>query len=108
VRHSWELGYGSELIALQRICPDFAYLPTVSRPHLEHAEWPGHTGYVQHIWEKGILDQAWGFHPTPDDTHILMCGNPGMIEDMEKIIQAEGFEEHSARSPGQYHVEKYW
>ncbi len=108
VRHSWELGYDSELMALQRIATGFAYIPTVSRAHLEHTEWKGHTGYVQHIWEKGILDEAFGFHPTPADTHILMCGNPGMIEDMETIIKAEGFEEHTSRSPGQYHVEKYW
>ena len=108
VRHSWELGYSPELDAMQRMNRNFSYIQTVSRPQMELTEWKGHSGYVQHIWEKGILDDAWGFHPTPADTHILMCGNPGMIEDMETIIKAEGFEEHTSRSAGQYHVEKYW
>ena len=107
-RHSWELGYGPELTALERISTEFAYIPTISRSHLEHAEWKGHTDYVQHVWQNGVLDKAWGFHPTPEDTQILMCGNPGMIEDMEAIIQSEGFKQHTVRSPGQYHVEKYW
>ena len=107
-RHSWDLGYRDELIALGRISPVLAYIPIISRPGEEPAAWSGRTGYVQNVWTEGILDEAWGFHPTPADTHVLLCGNPAMIEEMEVILQQEGFAEHKRRSPGQYHLERYW
>ena len=31
-----------------------------------------------------------------------------MIEAMEKILQEDGFSEHTRKSPGQYHLERYW
>ena len=107
-RHSWDLGYSAELIMLERMNPNFSYLTVISRPQEEPSPWGGHTGYVQDLWTRGTLADAMGFQPTPADTHILLCGNPGMIESMEEIIQAEDFSEHSRRSPGTYHVEKYW
>ena len=63
---------------------------------------------MQDVWTKGILKEAWGFHPEPGNTHVLLCGNPAMIETMEEILQREGFSEHSKKSPGQYHLERYW
>ena len=107
-RHSWELGYETELTSMQRINPSLTYIPMISRPKNEPIEWTGYTGYVQDIWAKGILDEKWGLHPTPQDTHILLCGNPAMIEDVEALIQREGFTENTRKSPGQYHVERYW
>ena len=107
-RHSWELGYASELTSMQRLNRALTYLPLISRPQREPIGWTGLTGYVQDVWSKGILDEQWGFHPTPDDTHILLCGNPAMIEDVEELIQQEGFSEHTRKSAGQYHVERYW
>ena len=107
-RHSWDLGYSAELIMLERMNPNFSYLTVISRPQEEPSPWGGHTGYVQDLWTRGTLADAMGFQPTPADTHILLCGNPGMIESMEEIIQAEGFSEHKRRAPGNYHVERYW
>jgi len=107
-RHSWDLGYSDELIMLERMTERFHYLPIVSRPDEEPTPWSGPAGYVQDIWERGSLAAAMGFTPTPRDTHVLLCGNPGMIDSVEQIIQAEGFTQHSRRSPGTYHLERYW
>ena len=107
-RHSWDLGYSSELISLERVSPMLAYIPIISRPQEEPTVWNGHAGSVQEVWTRGILDDAWVGHPTPEDTHVLLCGNPGMIEAMEKILQKDGFSEHTRKSPGQYHLERYW
>lgn len=107
-RHSWDLGYSAELFTLARICPTLTYLPIISRPQEEPVPWAGLKGYVQEVWIQGILDRVWGFHPTPADTHVLLCGNPGMIESMEAILQREGFAEHTPKRPGQYHLERYW
>ena len=107
-RHSWDLGYRSELITLQRLCSNFTYLPVISRPQEEPVAWNGHTGYVQDLWTRGVLDAVWGFHPSPSDTHVFLCGNPGMIEEMEARLTREGFRKHTRRVPGEIHVERYW
>lgn len=107
-RHSWDLGYRSELITMGRSCPRFSYLPVISRPDEEALAWAGHTGYVQDLWTRGVLEESLGLKPTPENTHVLLCGNPAMIEGMVKTLAAEGYAEHSRKSPGQIHVEKYW
>ncbi|MBN1587691.1 MAG: ferredoxin--NADP reductase [Candidatus Omnitrophica bacterium] len=107
-RHSWDLGYSSELTLMETMSPMLSYFPIITRPKDEPAPWAGLTGRVQEVWASGALKKAWGFHPAPKDTHVFLCGNPGMIETMEGILQAEGFAEHTRKSPGQYHAEKYW
>ncbi len=107
-RHSWDLGYRSELMTLRRLCPNFTYVPIVSRPKEEAAEWGGATGHIQDLWDRMPLEASWGFRPSPDDTHIFVCGNPDMIEDMVEILEGQGFKEHSKKKPGQIHVERYW
>jgi ferredoxin--NADP+ reductase len=107
-RHSWDLGYSSELYTMQRLCPNLVYLPTVSRPHAEPVPWGGSRGYVQDLWTGGGLARTLGFHPTPQDTHVLLCGNPSMIDVMTEVLEGEGFRVHAPRAPGEIHVERYW
>ena len=107
-RHSWDLGYRSELSTMQRLSGNFTYIPLISRPDEEPAPWSGLTGYIQDIWTGGALDEAWGGHPTPSDTHIFLCGNPRMCEDMVELLSREGFKEQTRREPGEIHVERYW
>ena len=107
-RHSWDLGYRSELTALQRFCSTFHYFPIISRPGEELVPWSGHTGYVQDLWTRGVISEAWGQPPSPDTTHVLLCGNPAMIEGMLETLAQDGFTEHTKAQPGNIHVEKYW
>jgi len=107
-RHTWDLGYRSELHTLERLCANFSYLPIISRPGEEASEWRGASGYVQELWTRGALERAWGFRPSPDNTHVFLCGNPAMIETMSALLQGEGFRERSRKEPGEIHVERYW
>jgi ferredoxin/flavodoxin---NADP+ reductase len=107
-RHSWDLGYSAELYTMQRLCPNVTYLPIVSRPDAEPVPWGGHVGHVQRLWTDGALDRAWGFHPTPANTHVFLCGNPGMVDEMTATLEAEGFRVHGPHAPGEIHVERYW
>ncbi len=107
-RHSWDLGYRSELMTLKRMCSNFTYLPIVSRPGDESSRWAGESGYVQDLWIRGTLAEIWGFEPTPADTHIFLCGNPAMVETLLLTLAAEGFTRHTKQQPGQIHVETYW
>ena len=107
-RHSWDLGYRSELITLSRKCSNLTYLPSISRPEEETVPWGGETGHVQDLWTGRRLPPLWGMEPTPGNTHVFLCGNPSMIETMLQILAGQGYEEHTRRAPGQIHVEKYW
>jgi ferredoxin--NADP+ reductase len=108
VRHSVDLAYMDELKSMARLSPRFTYIPTVSRTGEEPMRWSGRTGYVQRVWEDRIIDTQWGFHPTPHDTHIFLCGSPAMIDDMVPLLAGDGFTEHTKNKPGQVHVERYW
>jgi len=107
-RHSWELGYQSELITMSRLSPALSYLPIISRPAEEPLPWGGSAGYVQDLWRGREIDRVWGRPPTPDSTRVFLCGNPGMIDDMVELLAAEGFREHSRKEPGEIFVERYW
>ena len=107
-RHSWDLGYRSELRTLERMCSNFVYLPTISRPDEEPVAWSGRTGYVQELWSQPGLAERVGFEATPENTHIFLCGNPSMIETMASLTTAGGWREHTKKVPGQLHLERYW
>jgi ferredoxin--NADP+ reductase len=107
-RNSWDLGYRAELLNLQHLCHNFTYIATISRPANESTPWTGRVGYVQELWTSGTVADAWGFQPTPENTHIFLCGSPGMIDQTSAMLCEEGYREHSRKQPGQIHVERYW
>jgi ferredoxin--NADP+ reductase len=108
VRHSWDLGYRSILMAMERLRTNVTYMPAVSRPEEEPVPWKGATGHVQDVWKSGAIEKAWGSRPGPENTHVFMCGSPQMSESMIAILLQEGFKEDTKNEPGQIHVEKYW
>ncbi len=107
-RHSWDLGYRSELNTLATVCRNFTYIPAITRPNLEHIAWGGESGYIQELWEREVIQTKSGLKPTPENTHIFLCGNPSMIDTMVEVLEKEGYKEHSKKSPGQIHLERYW
>ena len=107
-RHSWDLGYQSELVTMDRLSPALTYLSIISRPAEEPVPWGGAVGYVQDLWQSEDLESSWGFRPTPESTRVFLCGNPAMIEDMVTILADEGYREHSRKEPGEVFVERYW
>ncbi len=107
-RHSWDLGYLSELTTLDRMVENFSYLPVISRPEEEIIPWGGETGYVQDIWKRNIITDIWRMEPTTENTHIFLCGNPGMIEDTVALLEIHGYREHTRKQNGQIHLERFW
>ncbi len=107
-RHSWDLGYQNELAMVERDHANFTYIPSITRPALEKRPWPGLTGRIQEIWARDPFRERWGKSPSPDDTHVLLCGNPAMIDTMIERLEEEGYREHTKKQPGQIHLERYW
>ena len=108
VRHSWDLGYRSILMAMQHLRPNFTYVPVVSRPDEEPVPGKGATGHVQDVWKSGAIEKAWGNRPEPDNTHVFMCGSPHMSESMIALLGQDGFTVDTENEIGQIHVENYW
>jgi ferredoxin--NADP+ reductase len=107
-RHSWDLGYRSELATLSSQSANFTYIPVISRPDDEKTGWTGAAGYVQDVWKLDVINVEAGFQPSPDNSSVFICGNPEMTENMVKLLIGDGFREHSKKEPGQVFVERYW
>lgn len=105
--NSWDLGYSSELKLLDSMFDGFEYYPTITEPDNEPSGWDGDTRFVQDIWVSGLAEKTWGFKPTPENSHIFLCGNPRMVEGMKEVLAKEGFTEHSRRVFGQIHAEEF-
>ncbi len=101
VRFAADFAYSEELKAFeaQRMC--FRYIPIASREPLG-TQYTGARGRVQKLFADGTVTL------NPEKQHIMMCGNPAMIEENEKLFLSLGFVEHSRKTPGNLHVEKYW
>ena len=105
--NSWDLGYRAELTMIQHLCSNFTYMATIDRPEKEPVPWNEHTGWVQDLLAQGEVEKAWEIRPTPENTHVFLCGNPGMIKACIDLLEGQGFTEHSHKQPGQIHVERF-
>jgi len=105
--HSWDLGYRSELQTMQYLCQNFSYITTIDRPDDEPVPWMGKTGWVQELWKSGVIADAWGEKPTPENTDVFLCGVSGMVNAMMEALTTEGFVEQTRTTPGQIHVERF-
>jgi ferredoxin--NADP+ reductase len=99
VRFPEDFAYVDELSSIGAGNSNFQYLPISSRAP---EGWQGRKGRVQRLFEDGTLalDSA--------RDHVFLCGNPGMIEDLEKLLGGVGYTQHSKKTPGNLSVEKYW
>jgi ferredoxin--NADP+ reductase len=106
-RVSWDLGYTRELSALAARWPDFHYLPIIDEIERD-SDWPGKVGFVHEYIDDGTASRLLGHDLAPANTSVFLCGNPLMIEAMEKMLTEKGFKVHSRRDPGNIFVEKFW
>ena len=106
-RYSWDLGYRSELEALDHGCGTFTYLPTVTGVHKDQT-WKGQAGRIQNLMEDGTLDDYLGGPPDPDKLSVFVCGHPEMVRDVQQRFEGMGFRLHSRKEAGNLHIERYW
>jgi ferredoxin/flavodoxin---NADP+ reductase len=106
VRYVSHLGYKAEL---ERLAAEHAtqltYLPLVTR---EPPPEGGLSGRLPALIASGELEGRLeiGFDPAQD--HVLLCGNPAMISEVQSVLAARGLEKHRPRKPGHVTIESYW
>jgi ferredoxin/flavodoxin---NADP+ reductase len=97
-----ELAHRPELEALAGA--RFRYVPVLSREfeagHLQ--------GRVTQALASGQLEAAAQTPISAETAHVMLCGNPAMIDEAIALLGERGLRRHRQRSPGQITTEKYW
>jgi ferredoxin--NADP+ reductase len=105
VRHAEELTYRDELAGVARARPGrFDYVQMVSR----EAHGGALAGRIPAAIEDGRLEGRVGLSLTPENAHAMLCGNPAMVDDVQKVLAARGMRRHRRREPGHVTLETYW
>jgi ferredoxin--NADP+ reductase len=105
VRHAADLGYTEELTALVEKHPHrFSLVQALTRENSEGTL----EGRIPVLLETGELEKAAGVELRADNSTVLLCGNPAMLDDMEEKLGTRGLKRHRSKSPGQIVLERYW
>ncbi len=57
--------------------------------------------------ESGALEKKTGLALTPEQSHVLLCGNSAMLQDTLAVLERRGMKRHRRREPGHVGMEKY-
>jgi ferredoxin--NADP+ reductase len=104
-----ELAYGEELVAKLRdddlfgplLTEKLLYYPTVTREPFRNR------GRITDLITSQQLFDDIGQPPLDIETdRIMMCGSPGMLEELRQTFEARGFLEGNHSEPGHFVIEK--
>ena len=65
-------------------------------------------GHIPASLANGELETKAGVILTPDNSQIMLCGNPGMVRDAIAELQKRGFRDNKPAGDGQLSYEAYW
>lgn len=104
VRHNSDLAYQSELQSYRdKYGQRFTSIAVVSREDFSGAL----RGRITTCIENGSLENM-ANQPLSPQSCVMMCGNPDMLDETEKLLEGRGLKRHRSKSPGQIVVERYW
>jgi len=106
VRTASELAYATRIKEIAETFGEghtgFKFVPIITRdPHV-----PLHDRLPVLI-ENGELEKAVGLSLNPETSHVMLCGNPQMVEDTKEALKARGLT-MNRRGEGNIAVENYW
>lgn len=105
VRTEIELTYQEEIAEIAAAHPEqFVMVPFVSREEVDYAI----KSRVPAAIDDGTLEECAGVSLTAETSQVMICGNPGMVSDTTKVLQARGMKKHRRRDPGHISTENYW
>ena len=106
-RTSQELAYQEEIGSIKSIYGDngaaFVFLPIVTR----EADYAGEKARVPNLILSGKLTQLAGQKLDKERSHVMLCGNPQMVEDTKEALKSIGLT-MNRRGEGNIAVENYW
>ncbi|MBU4846879.1 ferredoxin--NADP(+) reductase, partial [Salmonella enterica subsp. enterica serovar Typhimurium] len=67
------------------------------------------TGRIPALIESGALEKTVGLTISPEESHIMLCGNPEMVRDTQQLLKTQrDMRKHLRRKPGHITSEQYW
>jgi len=104
-RKADELTYRRVIASVSEAEPKrFAYIPVLSREETDYAL----AGRIPLAIADGRLEARAALALEPTLAHVMLCGNPAMVEDATAALAARGFRKHKRKEPGQISMETYW
>lgn len=82
----------------------FRFLGCVSR----EANPQGLEGRITTNFASGALEAAAGRSITSADTHVMLCGNHNMLNEMKVLLAERGLQRHLRHKPGHITTEQYF
>ena len=77
------------------------YYPTVTREPYKNM------GRITDLIGKGKLFKDLGMPDiNPEDDRVMICGSPGMLRDLKRMLEERGFKEGSTSRPGDFVIER--
>lgn len=105
VRLERDLAYTDELNDYRRTRPgQFELVQGITREQSDIAM----RGRLPALLASGQLETASDCSLTKDDSAVMLCGNPAMLDSMEELLNSRGLVKHRSKSPGQIVLERYW
>ena len=106
-RTSQELAYQAEIGSIKSIYGDngaaFVFLPIVTR----EADYAGEKARIPNLILSGKLTELVGQKLDKERSHVMLCGNPQMVEDTKEALKSIGLT-MNRRGEGNIAVENYW
>ncbi len=104
VRTAQELAYQDTITEVSKqYHQQLSFVPLVTREVLEGVI----NRRVTDAIASGELEQQAGIIMSPDDSHVMMCGNSAMITDVVELLKSRNMRKHLRREPGHITTEKY-
>lgn len=100
-----ELNYSELIEQFKAENPDqFQFIPIVSREDHDGVL----KGRIPALIESGDIETRAKLKMNTENSHILLCGNSGMLKDAKKVLQKRGMERHLNHKPGHVSAEQYY
>ena len=105
VRKQEDLQYLDLLERFEERFPErFTFQPFVSREEVAGAL----PGRIPPALESGLLERQVNAILEPENSQLMLCGNPGMVKNVSEILKTRGFQKNLRRKPGHITTENYW
>ena len=105
VRTLSELSYQERIAQIAAKHPgQFTFIPFLSREPSDFAL----PGRIPQAITDGRLEARAGIAISAENSQIMLCGNPQMVKDTNKVLVERGLKKHRRFDHGQITAENYW
>jgi len=105
VRQWDDIAYSELIDSLKNEYPErFRFVPFVSREKVDDTI----HGHIPASITNGTIERVAGRILSHSDSQIMLCGNPGMVQDALAALEQKGFTRSVDGKTGQITLEAYW